>query len=137
VPSTGWFASRGLFAHGWQIRRTAGPVWLFERGGLGIATKRVEPTRSHPIFCKGWFAHSGAGRYMSETHAPFWVYGSGKLRLEFAPSPLPRRIRVDGRPGLELRRRGWHLVTVDVPHLVQAQGQRRKVGLNLISLATS
>jgi hypothetical protein len=137
VPSTGWFASRGLFAHGWQIRRTAGPVWLFERGGLAIATKRVEPARSRPIFCQGWFGDTGSGRYMSDTHAPFWIYGSGKLRLEFGPSPLPRRVKIDGRRGLELGRAGWHLVTVDVPRLVRVQGQIHKVGLNLLSLATS
>ena len=88
VPSSGWFAARGLLAHGWKVQRTAGPVWLFERGGIGIAPTRIEPSHSRPIFCQGWFGGTGSGRYMSETHAPFWIYGSGKLRLEFAPSEL-------------------------------------------------
>ena len=61
VPSTGWFAARGLLAHGWQVQRTAGPVWLFERGGIGIAPKRIEPARSRPVFCQGWFADTGVG----------------------------------------------------------------------------
>jgi len=60
--------------HGWQIRRTAGPVWLFELRRARIATKRVEAARSGAVFCQGWFAETAArGRYMSETHAPFWI----------------------------------------------------------------
>jgi hypothetical protein len=137
VPSTGWFASRGLLAHGWQVQRTAGPVWLFEQGGIGIAPKRFEPSRSMPIFCQGWFGDTGSGRYMSETHAPFWIYGYGKLRLQFGPSPLPRRVQVDGRRGLDLGQRGWHLVTVDVPRLVWVPEQKHKVGLNLLTVGTS
>src|SRR5256885_15976214 len=138
VPSTGWFASRELLQHGWKVQRTAGPVWLFERGGSGIAPKRVEPGRSGPVFCQGWFAEiAGVGRYMSETHAPFWIYGSGRLRVQFARSPLPRRVTVDGRPGLDLKGRGWHLVTVDVPRLVTVEGQNDRVGLKLLLVATS
>ena len=137
VPSSGWFAARGLLTHGWKVQRTAGPVWLFERGGIGIAPTRVEPARSQPVFCQGWFGNRGSGRYMSETHAPFWIYGAGRLRLEFAGSPLPRRVTVDGRPGLDLKGRGWHLVTVDVPRLVSVEGQNDRVGLKLVSLATS
>jgi hypothetical protein len=138
VPSTGWFASRELLAHGWKVQRTAGPVWLFERAATGIAPKRVEPPRAQPIFCQGWFGETtGVGRYMSETHAPFWIYGSGKLRLEFAPTPLPRRVTIDGRPGLDLRGRGWHLVAVDVPRLASVEGQTHSVGLRLIRTATS
>lgn len=137
VPSTGWFASQGLLAHGWEVQRTAGPVWLFERGGIGIAPKRFEPARSRPIFCQGWFADTESGRFMSETHAPFWVYGSGALQLEFAPSPLTPRVTVDGRTGLELRAKGWHLVAVDVDRLVKVAGEKRKVGLKLLRVATS
>ena len=137
VPSSGWFAARGLLTHGWKVQRTAGPVWLFERGGIGIAPTRVEPARSQPVFCQGWFGNRGSGRYMSETHAPFWIYGAGRLRLEFARSPLPRRVTVDGRPGLDLKGRGWHLVTIDVPRLVSVEGQNDRVGLKLVSLATS
>ena len=74
---------------------------------------------------------------MSETHAPFWIYGRGHLRLQFMPSPLPRRVTVDGRRTLELGRRGWHLVMVDVPRLVQAERARKRVGLELIRVALS
>jgi hypothetical protein len=137
VPSTSWFATRGLLAHGWKVQRTAGPVWLFERGGVGIAPKRGEPARSLPVFCQGWFAETADGRYMSETHAPFWIYGSGTLRLDFAPSPLKPDIRVDGRPGLRLPNLGWHLVTIDVPQLLKVEGQKRRVGLRLVRASTS
>jgi hypothetical protein len=137
VPSTGWFAARGLLAHGWKVQRTAGPVWLFERGGIGIAPKRVEPAHSSPVFCQGWFADTGSGRYMSETHAPFWIYGSGRLRLEFAPSALRPRVTIDGRTGSELRSKGWHLVTVDIDRLAKVAGQKRKAGLKLIGVTTS
>ena len=138
VPGTGWFASRGLLMHGWRVQRTAGPVWLFERGGIGIAPRRIEPARSLPVFCEGWYGDTaGVGRYMGDTHAPFWIYGSGRLRLEFAPSSLPRRLTIDGRSGLDLRGRGWHLVAVDVPRLVSVAGQKHRVGLRLIGMATS
>jgi hypothetical protein len=137
VPSTGWFASRGLLAHGWQVQRTAGPVWLFERAATGTAPRRFEPSRSMPIFCQGWFGDTGSGRYMSKTHAPFWVYGSGKLRLEFAPSALTPRVKVDGRAGLELQSKGWHLVAVDVDRLMKVEEATRKVGLKLLRVATT
>ncbi len=137
VPSTAWFAWRGLLAHGWAVRRTAGPVWLFERMRTGLLPALPEPSRVHPVFCQGWFGDTGSGRYMSETHAPFWIYGSGKLRLQFGPSPLPRRVTVDGRQTIELRTRGWHLVTVDVPRLVEVEGHERKVGPRLLRLSTS
>ena len=137
VPSTGWFASQGLLAHGWQVQRTAGPVWLFERGGIGIAPRSVEPARSKPVFCQGWFADTGSGRYMSETHAPFWIYGSGAVQLEFAPSSLTPHVTIDGRAGSELRSKGWHLVTIDADRLVKVEGEKRKVGLKLLRVATS
>jgi hypothetical protein len=137
VPSTGWFASQGLLAHGWQVQRTAGPVWLFERGGIGIAPKSVEPAHSNPVFCQGWFADTASGRYMSERHGPFWIYGSGALQLEFAPSSLAPRVTIDGRAGSELRSKGWHLVTVDVDRLVKVEGEKRKVGLRLLQVTTS
>jgi len=137
VPSTGWFASLGLLAHGWRVRRTAGPVWLFEQGGSGIAPKRFEPTRARPVFCQGWFGDTGSGRFMSETHAPFWVYGKGKLQLELAPSALTPRVTVDGRSGLQLRAKGWHLVTIDVDRLVKVEGENRKVGMKLLRAVTS
>src|SRR5205807_8294309 len=103
----------------------------------GHLSRPVEPSGARPVFCQGWYGDTGTGRYMSETHAPFWIYGSGKLRLEFAPSTLPRRITVDGRPTLELVGRRWHLVTVDVPRLVSVAGEQNRVGLKLVGLLTS
>jgi hypothetical protein len=74
---------------------------------------------------------------MSETHAPFWIYGRGSGELSFAPSQLGRRFTVDGRPqrgpDLNLGTAGWHIVTVDVPHLVQGPIGKR-VGLRLVSV---
>ena len=73
---------------------------------------------------------------MSETHAPFWIYGGGTLRLSFAPSPLLRSFTVDGvaerGPVLRLGRSDWHVITVDVPKLVP-HGHKR-VGLLLRGL---
>jgi hypothetical protein len=138
VPATAWFAARGLLAHGWKVQRSAGAVWVFERGGPGIAPKRAEPARSGPVFCQGWFGDiPGVGRYMSETHAPFWIYGSGRLRLELAASPLNPRVTVDGRPGYALKSKGWHLVTVDVDRLMITPRQDQKVGARLIRVAAT
>jgi hypothetical protein len=136
VPSAGWFAARGLLAHGWSVQRTAGPVWLFERNSIGFLPRRIEPAHTRPIFCQGWFGNTGSGRYMSETHAPFWTYGAGRLTLEFAPSSLPRRVTVDGRKTLVTRKRDWHLVTVDVPRLVEAAGKNKR-GLRLTRIIWS
>ena len=74
---------------------------------------------------------------MSETHAPFWIYGNGTLEFEFAPSPLMPHVTIDGRPGFELQPKGWHLVAVDVDRLVKVDGEKRKVGLKLLRVATS
>ena len=138
VPATAWFATRGLLAHGWKVQRAAGPVWLFNRGGIGIAPKHREAAHTRPVFCQGWFGEiAGSGRYMSETHAPFWIYGSGRLKLEFAPSALGRRVTIDGRRGDKLKSKGWHLVTVDVDRLNKVAGQKHKVGLRLIRVATT
>jgi hypothetical protein len=137
VPSTAWFAWQGLLQHGWSVQRTAGAVWLFERRRLGLLPVLTEPSRASPVFCQGWYADTGSGRYMSETHAPFWIYGSGRLRLRFAESPLRGRISVDGRPALALGKPGWHLVTVDVPRLLRVEGEKRRVGLKLVRLTTT
>jgi len=95
------------------------------------------PPTNKPVFCQGWYGNTGMGQFMSETHAPFWVYGSGKVKLTFAPSNLKRNFTVDERlqpgPILELGKRGWHVVTVDVPHLVPGPNGK-KVGLNLLSI---
>ena len=137
VTDVSWFAWRSLLEHGWTVQRTAGPVWLFERRRIGLLPALIEPPRARPVFCQGWYGDTGSGRYMSETHSPFWIYGSGKLRLEWAPSPLSRRVMVDGRRGLELGKPGWHLVTIDVPRLVHVKGQKKKVGLRLARISTS
>jgi hypothetical protein len=137
VPDTVWFAWRGLAQHGWTVQRTADAVWLFERRRLGFLPALTEPPRGSPVFCQGWYADTGSGRYMSETHAPFWIYGSGSLRLRFAESPLQGRVTIDGQPSLELGRQGWHLVSVDVPRLLRVEGERKRVGLKLIGLTTS
>jgi hypothetical protein len=137
VTSTVWFAWHGLLDHGWTLQRTAGSVWLFERARIGLLPALLEPSRARPVFCQGWYGDTGSGRYMSETHAPFWIYGRGTLRLEFAPSALRRRVRVDGRKSFELRERRWHLVTVDVPRLVHVPGEKKRVGLRFLSVSTS
>jgi hypothetical protein len=137
VPDTSWFARRGLLGHGWVVRRIGGPVSVFEQARIGISPDVAEPPRTAPVFCQGWYGETGTGRYMSERHAPFWIYGDGTLQLRFAPSTVPRRVRVDGRDALELRRRDWHLVTVDVPRLVEVEGQEREVGARLLSVSTS
>jgi hypothetical protein len=125
--SMAWFAWQSLLAHGWTVQRTAGSVWLFERKRSGVRPTLPAPNPTSPVFCQGWYGDTGDGRYMSETHAPFWIYGSGKVRLDFAPSPLPRRVTVHGGTKAD-----WHLVTVDVPHLVHVPGEQRRVGLRLV-----
>src|SRR4030095_16803208 len=101
-----------------SAHRAPGPVLLYDPRGAGQAIEPTEPPRAQPIFCQGWYGNTGSGRYMSETHAPFWVYGSGELRLRFARSQLPRRVTVEGRATHRLHGRGWQLVTVDAPRLV-------------------
>jgi hypothetical protein len=120
-----WFAWQSLLAHGWTVQRTAGPVWLFERKPIGLPPTLPAPNPTTPVFCQGWYGKVGNGRYMSETHAPFWVYGNvGTLKIDPA-SPEPR-VRVHPGPGK------WTLVTFDVPHLVRVPGQKRLVGARLV-----
>ena len=139
VPQSAYFAWQGLIAHGWSTTVTSNAVWLFSHTRVGLLPALPEPARNQAFFCQGWYGNTGSGRFMSETHAPFWIYGRGRLRLQFAPSPLPRTFTVDGKSQtgtvLQLGKRGWHVVTVDVPHLVNVR--RKKVGLDLLSLATS
>jgi len=127
--STAWFAWQSLLAHGWTVQRTDGPVWLFERKPIGLLPTLPAPNPTSPLFCQGWYGDMGNGRYMSETHAPFWVHGKIK-RLMFARSGAQGRVAVHRGPA------GWTLVTVDVPHLVRVPGQKRRVGARLISLLT-
>ncbi len=129
VVPTDWFASQGLRSHGWNVQRASGPVSLFERRPPAFSFARAEPPRSQPIFCQGWYGDTGSGRYMSERHAPFWIYGNGTPRLRFAPSRLPRRVRVQRLEGGR-----WQLVTVDVPTLGRVPGVRNRVGLRLLEV---
>jgi hypothetical protein len=129
--TTAWFAWQGLLDHGWSVERTSGPVWLFERRRIGLLPSLPAPNPTSPVFCQGWYGDTGDGRYMSETHAPFWFYGSGRIRLKFAPSSLRRRITVHGGHKV-----GWHLVTVDVPHLQRVADVQRRVGLRLLGLTS-
>jgi hypothetical protein len=125
------FAVRSLGDHGWVVTRTAGPVLLFEQRSSGSVPVLQVPNPTFPLFCQGWYGDTGNGRYMSETHAPLWVYGR-KVRLGFAPSALHPHVTVHG--GNRLR---WHLVTVDVPRLVHVTGQKNRVGAKLLRLHTS
>jgi hypothetical protein len=139
VPQRAYFAWRGLRAHGWSTTATSNAVWLFTRTRVGLQPALREPPRNRLAFCQGWYGETRAGRYMSEAHAPFWIYAGGRLELHFAPSPLARVFTVDGRqqggPTLALGKRGWHVITVQVPHLAKKHG--KKVGLDLVALSTS
>ena len=141
VPDRAYFAWLGLEAHGWAISDVGESLWTFERGRESLpAAVRPTPRRDRPVFCQGWYGDTGSGRFMSEEHAPFWIYGAGHVRLRFAPSPLPPQFTVDERrqrgPRLRLGKRGWHVVTVEVPHLVAGPDGKR-VGLRLLAVATS
>jgi hypothetical protein len=137
VPERTFFAWRGLARHGWRSVGPTSVVSTLERTASGSIPVIASPDRRTPVFCQGWYGDVGAGRYMSEEHAPFWIYGGGTATLRFAPSTLPRRFTVDERaqrgPRLRLGKRGWHVVTVGVPHLVRGP-TGRKVGLRLLSV---
>jgi len=143
VPDRSWFAVHGLLAHGYEPTESSpnGQVTLYERGvsRVAAAQRGVAPAQDRPVFCQGWYGNTGSGQFMSEPHAPFWYYGGGRLEPRFAPSALRRTFTVDGQPQrgpvLRLGRRGWHVITVDVPHLVPGPGH--KVGLELQALVTS
>ena len=139
VPDRAYFALRGLSRHGWLGQGTTGGTSTFTRGTSGSTSILASPDRAHPVFCQGWYGDTGSGRYMSEEHAPFWIYGAGVVTLRLARSPLPRRFTVDERPQpgqrLDLGKRGWHVVTVDVPHLV-SRSSGRKVGLRLLAVSS-
>jgi hypothetical protein len=140
VPNRAYFAWRGLARHGWGVVRTSGVVPTFERWARGTTEQPVEPDRAHPVFCQGWYGDTGSGRYMSEEHAPFWLYGARRVTLKFASSQLPRRFTVDGRrqqgPRLDLGKPGWHVITVDVPHLVRGPNDK-KVGVRLLAITSA
>jgi hypothetical protein len=136
VPQRASFALYGLARHGWNVQQKDGPVWTFERGR---SLPELQTNATGPVFCQGWYGNTGSGWPMSETHAPFWVYGGGAMKLTFAPSSLARTFTVDGRsqhgPTLELGTRGWHVITVNIPHLVDKSGLRL-IGITFPSSGT-
>ena len=140
VPNRSYFAWRGLVRHGWRFVRRVGPVWVFAPGRGPPRPSLNAPPRRAPVFCQGWFGDVGNGRFMSEPHAPFWIFGGGKAELAFAPSSLTPRFTVDEQPQrgptLMLGKRGWHVVTVDVPHLV-AGPSGKPVGVRLVSVKSA
>ena len=149
APDRSWFAWLGLERHGFRQRARDGAVSVYERlpGADDSGPPVGEPDRAHTHFCQGWFGPKGRQVPMSETHAPFWVYGAGELRLRVqAPVPVATRFAVDERPALERMvsrprrivlplgpRRGWHLVTLDVPRL--APTSPRATGVRLLALS--
>jgi hypothetical protein len=120
-----WFALQSLDQHGWHVQRSAGSVLLLERKS-GSTPLLPVPNPTKPVFCQGWYGDTGNGRYMSETHAPFWVHRNNR-RIALRKLGLDPRVRV--RPGPA----GWNLVTVDVPHLVHVAGHKHRVGAKLTS----
>ena len=122
-----WFALQALIDHGWNVQRAAGPVLLLERRPQRSIQLLPAPNPTRPVFCQGWYGNTGDGRYMSETHAPFWLHG--KIRtVRFAPSGPKPRVRI--HHGLA----GWNLITVDVPHLRHVAGQKQRVGARLLDV---
>ena len=122
AANAAWFALQALAENGWHVQRRAGSVLLLERRA-GPTPLLPAPDPTAPVFCQGWYGRTGGGRYMSETHAPFWLHGKPKLTF----TGLPRRVAVHEGP------RGWTLVTVDVPHLIRVPGQKQRVGARLTS----
>jgi hypothetical protein len=137
VPDRAYFASRGLVDHGWTLSRRGSGVRVYVNGHGTSAPAVAAPATNEPVFCQGWYGNTGTGQFMSETHAPFWVYGSGAVKLMFAPSNLPRTFTVDQRrqkgPTLKLGKQDWHVITIDVPRLVPGPNGKR-VGLKLLSI---
>jgi hypothetical protein len=103
---------------------------LFEHRRGGIRTTIPTPNPTTAVFCQGWYGNTGDGRYMSETHAPFWIHGTGPMRLRFAPSPLQPKVTVQRAEA------GWRLVTVDVPHLRRVPGKNKRVGARLLGVTS-
>ena len=102
VPSTGWFAWQEPARARLAVQKTAGPVWLFERARHRPRCRSASSRpRREPMFCQGWFADTGSGRYMSETHAPFWIYGSGEIRARVRSVVAAAACDVDGSAGLD------------------------------------
>jgi hypothetical protein len=143
VPDRWWFATLGLVRHGWKPVAADGAVSMWARGHSGPVAAG-EPTHGELHFCQGWYGAQNGQVPMSETHAPFWVYGSGTIALAVqSPQPLATRFSVDERVVakatvsnaqrivLPLGRAGWHLVALDVPRLLDTKPRRTGVRLML------
>ena len=126
VPGA-WFGWQGLLEHGFSPTARGGQVTLFTRsadGGLGAPVP--EPDRTTPLFCEGW-----NGKVMDERQAPFWIYGTGALRLAVsAIAETPATLWVDGEIvdrsvvadraafAAQLEGEPWHAVVLEVPELL-------------------
>jgi hypothetical protein len=143
VPDRWWFATLGLVRHGWKPVAADGAISMWSRGRSGQVA-RGEPVRGELHFCQGWYGLQDGQVPMSETHAPFWVYGSGTIGLAVqAPQSLPTRFSVDERVVatatvsnarrivLPLGGAGWHLIALDVPRLLDTTPRRTGVRLVL------
>ena len=100
---------------------------LFTRSADGdLGAPVPEPDRALPLFCEGW-----NGEVMDERQAPFWIYGSGMLRLAVsAVAETPATLWVDGEIvdrsvvdgsatyAAELEGDRWHAVVLEVPELL-------------------
>ena len=146
TPNRAWFASLGLARHGWRKTARGGAITLWARGPGPLDRVGVEPPHDRPVLCQGWYGPDGGGVPMSETHAPLWVFGSGSVALRVAaPQPLRTTFGVDEREvatrvvsaprrvvlPLGTRRR-WHLLTLEIPHLVPTKP--RATGVRLLSV---
>lgn len=151
TPNRAWFAWLGLERHGFRQQARGGAISLYSRSlGADEAGAPVEePDRAYVHLCQGWYGPDGGGATMSEAHAPLWVYGSGSRTLwVMAPQPLRTTFGVDEReisrrlvsaPRLVVLplgpQRRWHLVTLDIPRLVQTKP--RATGVRLLSIVPS
>jgi hypothetical protein len=144
VPDRWWFATLGLVRHGWKAVAADGGISMWARGSSGPVAAGQEPTRGSPHFCQGWYGPENGQVPMSETHAPFWVYGSGTIAIAVqSPEPLATRFSVDERVVamrtvsnaqrvvLPLGEAAWHLVALDVPRLLDTTPRRTGVRLVL------
>ena len=140
VPGA-WFGWRELREHGFAPAARGRQVTLFtQRGGAELGAPVPEPPRSEPLFCEGW-----DGNVTDERQGPFWIYGSGRLRLTvsaIAETPATLWVdgdradveQVDGTATLEgeLQGEGWHALVLEVPELLSTAPPQ---GLELDALA--
>jgi hypothetical protein len=142
VPDRWWFATLGLVRHGWKPVAADGRVSMWARG-RSAPVAAGEPARGRFHFCQGWYGPEAGQVPMSESHAPFWVYGSGTIALAVqSPEPLATTFSVDERVVatrtvsnaqrvvLPLGAAGWHLIALDVPRLLDTTP--RKTGVRLV-----